>query len=119
MPPRMESYWRQRPGSSTPPVGAALNAAPTGLAASGLSLRIRVMRMGCFYFPPHLGTAVLKNPASLDFREVVLFERDTIYGVSRVRSRGNVVVNRMLGAPVSCMSRRSRPMANPPCGGIP
>src|SRR6266581_3800802 len=42
-----------------------------------------------------------------------------IYGVSRVRSRGNIVVNRTLGAPVSCISRRSRPMANPPCGGMP
>lgn len=42
-----------------------------------------------------------------------------IYGVSRVRSRGNRVVNRTLGAPVSCISKRSRPIANPPCGGMP
>jgi hypothetical protein len=44
---------------------------------------------------------------------------DQDHGVSRVKSRGNVVVKRIFGAPVSCISSRSRPMANPPCGGMP
>ena len=41
------------------------------------------------------------------------------YGVSRVRSRGNVVVKRILGTPVSCIRNLSRPIAKPPWGGIP
>ena len=41
------------------------------------------------------------------------------YGVRRCRSRGNRVVCRMLAAPVSREVQRSRPMAKPPCGGMP
>src|SRR5258706_13265636 len=40
-------------------------------------------------------------------------------GVSRARSRGNVLARRILGTPVSCRSRRSSPIAKPPCGGMP
>src|SRR5258707_293970 len=37
----------------------------------------------------------------------------------RCRSRGNRVTSRMLAAPVNRAVHRSRPIAKPPCGGIP
>jgi hypothetical protein len=41
------------------------------------------------------------------------------YGVRRCRSRGNSVTSRIFSAWVSLPAQRSRPIANPPCGGIP
>src|SRR5579859_1440557 len=41
------------------------------------------------------------------------------YGVSRARSRGKSVTSFTLGMPVSSISSRSRPMPQPPCGGMP
>src|SRR5690349_5709167 len=41
------------------------------------------------------------------------------YGVSLFKSLGNVVASLTFGIPVSCISKRSRPMANPPSGGMP
>ena len=41
------------------------------------------------------------------------------YGVRRCRSRGNSVTSRMFSAWVSLPVQRSRPIANPPCGGMP
>ena len=41
------------------------------------------------------------------------------HGVRRCRSRGNAVTSRTLAAPTSRATNRSRPMAKPPCGGMP
>ena len=41
------------------------------------------------------------------------------YGVRRCRSRGNSATSRMFSARVSRLVQRSRPIANPPCGGLP
>ncbi len=41
------------------------------------------------------------------------------HGLSRCRSRGNIVTCRTFAAPVSSAVHRSKPIANPPCGGMP
>lgn len=41
------------------------------------------------------------------------------YGARRPRSRGKRVARRMLSRPSNCIRKRSRPMAKPPCGGMP
>jgi len=41
------------------------------------------------------------------------------HGCSRSMSRGNNAASRRFERPTSCITKRSRPMANPPCGGIP
>src|SRR5439155_764967 len=41
------------------------------------------------------------------------------HGASLCRSRGNSVVSRMFVAPTRRASQRSRPIAKPPCGGMP
>ena len=43
----------------------------------------------------------------------------TPYGATLLISLGNVVASLMFGTPVSCISRRSMPIAKPPCGGMP
>ncbi len=41
------------------------------------------------------------------------------HGVSRCRSRGNIVTSRTLPTSSRRIMNRSRPMAKPPCGGMP
>lgn len=41
------------------------------------------------------------------------------HGASRFKSRGKRVASRMLSSPSSCIRKRSRPIAQPPCGGMP
>ena len=41
------------------------------------------------------------------------------YGLVRFRSRGNSVASFTLASPMTFCVKRSRPMANPPCGGHP
>jgi hypothetical protein len=41
------------------------------------------------------------------------------HGLNLVMSRGKSVASRTFSAPISLATQRSRPNANPPCGGIP
>src|SRR5450432_224190 len=49
----------------------------------------------------------------------VLCHAAWIYGSRRCMSRGNRVASRMLSRHSNCIMSRSRPIAKPPCGGIP
>lgn len=70
--------------------------------------------------PPALRRRLPHSPHDTDPRPVTAFHLvEPDQGERRVMSRGKRVTWRIFSAPVSRETKRSRPMAHPPCGGMP
>src|SRR5690606_15074372 len=100
----------------------------TGVAEHGVRVGVDVLqqegaggcRVGRHRIESSDGTTTTRAPWVLPKRGPEGAVRDPGgHGARRCTSRGNSVTVRMFSAPVSWATNRSRPKANPPCGGMP
>lgn len=83
---------------------------PVALAHQSLYLFFRKLKItGCPWIALAVDGGVAAGPPPPPER----------YGVMRWRSRGKAVTSRTLAMPSRRATKRSKPMAQPPCGGMP
>jgi len=102
--------------TSSPPTADATTG-PARLEPVGyLSARRRPRRRGAAGLMDRLRP---RQSAAAPRALYLIARSNPIYGVRRLRSRGNNAVSRMFAAPTRRATQRSRLSAQPPCGGMP